>query len=272
MLPHIFTHLDEMPLTSSGKVNRKALPEVDLYAIDTDVEYVAPTTAQEKVLVSAIEITLGINKVGIMDNFFDIGGDSLKAIELISKLENQGYHTDTKTIFDCDTVKELAEKLVTAQNHHEAVEILGDIPATTAQMRVYTSKSMNSDSTTYNVPYIFKVDSVDIDRLQNAVDAMLSRHEILRTHFENKDGNIIQVINDNAECKVELWNSDNINAFIRPFNLSKAPLLHVGVYENTIMIDMHHIITDGSSMPIFLNELNELYMGRSLENAPVQYK
>ncbi len=272
MLPHICTHLDEMPLTSSGKINRKALPEVDLYAIDTDVEYVAPVTEQEKILVSAIEATLGVDKVGIMDNFFDIGGDSLKAIELISKLEKQGYHTDTKTIFDCDTVKELAEKLVTAQNHHEAVEIAGDIPATAAQMRVYTAQNMNSDSTTYNVPYVFKAEQVDIDRLQKAVDAMIVRHEILRTHFENKDGNIIQVINDNSECKVEFLNSDDINAFMRPFDLSKAPLLRVGVYENTVMIDMHHIITDGSSMPIFLNELNELYMGRSLENTPVQYK
>ena len=272
MLPHIFTYLDEMPLTSSGKINRKALPEVDLYAIDADVEYIAPVTVQEKILASAIEATLGIDKVGVMDNFFDIGGDSLKAIELISKLEKQGYHTDTKTIFDCDTVKELAEKMVVAQNHHEVVEIVGDIPATAAQMRVYTSQSMNSDSTTYNVPYVFKADGVDINRLQKAVDAMFSRHEILRTHFENKDGNIIQVINDTAECKVDLLNSDDINTFVRPFDLSKAPLLRVGVYENTVMIDMHHIITDGSSMPIFLNELNELYMGRSLDNAPVQYK
>ena len=130
----------------------------------------------------------------------------------------------------------------------------------------------DSDSTTYNVPYIFKADSVNIDRLQKAIDAMLSRHEILRTHFENKDGNIIQVINDNAECKVECLNCADVNAFIHPFDLSKAPLLRVGVYENTVMIDMHHIITDGSSMPVFLSELNELYMGRSLENAPVQYK
>ncbi len=272
MLPHIFTHLDEMPLTSSGKINRKALPEVDLYAIDTDVEYVAPTTEQEKILASAIEATLGIDNVGIMDNFFDIGGDSLKAIELISRLEKQGYHTDTKTIFDCDTVKEISEKLVVTQNHHEAVKIVGDIPATAAQMRVYTAQSMNSNSTTYNVPYVFKADGVDINRLQKAVDAMLSRHEILRTHFENKGGNIIQVINDTAKCKVKIMNNGDINAFIRPFELSQSPLLRVGVYENTVMIDMHHIITDGSSMPIFLNELNELYMGRSLDNIPVQYK
>ena len=272
MLPHICTHLDEMPLTSSGKINRKALPEVDLYAIETDVEYVAPTTEPEKILVSAIEATLGIDKVGVLDNFFDVGGDSLKAIELNSKLEKQGYHTDTKTIFECDTVKELAEKLTITETEQEMYDYSGDIPATDAQMRVYTAQSMNSDSTTYNVPYVFKVDDVDIDRLQNAVNKLIARHESLRTHFENKDGNIIQIINDSAECTVEILGSDDITAFIRPFDLSKAPLLRVGVYENTIMVDMHHIITDGSSMPIFLNELNELYMGRKIENTPVQYK
>ena len=272
MLPHICTHLDEMPLTSSGKINRKALPEVDLYAIEADVEYVAPTTEQEKILVSAIEATLGIDKVGVMDNFFDVGGDSLKAIELNSKLERNGYHTDTKTIFECDTIKELAEKLTVTETEQEPFEYSGDIPATDAQMRVYTAQSMNSDSTTYNVPYVFKVDSVDIYRLQNAVNQLIARHESLRTHFKNKDGNIIQIINDNAECMVEVLNNDDINAFIRPFDLSKSPLLRVGVYENTIMVDMHHIITDGGSAPVFLNELNELYMGRSIENTPVQYK
>ncbi len=272
MLPHICTRLDEMPLTSSGKINRKTLPEVDLYAIDTDAEYVAPVTEQEKILVSAIEVTLGIDKVGIMDNFFDVGGDSLKAIELISKLEKQGYHTDTKTIFECDNIKELAEKLTAIEAKQEAFDYSGDIPATDAQMRVYTAQSMNSDSTTYNVPYVFKVDSIDIDRLQNAVDKLVARHESLRIHFENKDGNIIQIINDNAECNVEILDSDDVSAFICPFDLGVAPLLRVGVYENTIMADMHHIITDGGSMPVFLNELNELYMGRSIESAPVQYK
>lgn len=272
MLPHICAQIDEMPLTSSGKINRKALPEVDLYAIDTDVEYVAPTTEKELILVLAIQATLGIDKVGIMDNFFDLGGDSLKAIELISKLEKQGYHTDTKTIFECDTVKELAEKLTVKETEQETFDYPGDIPATDAQMRVYTAQSMNSDSTTYNVPYVFKVESVNIDRLQKAVDKLVARHESLRTYFENKDGNIVQIINDKAECKVGLLSSDDITAFIRPFDLGAAPLLRVGVYKNTIMIDMHHIITDGGSMPIFLNELNELYMGRGIETAPIQYK
>lgn len=272
MLPHIFTHMDVMPLTTSGKINRNALPEVDLYALDSTVEYIAPQTEKEKVLASAIAQILKIEAVGLADDFFNLGGDSLKAIELISKLDKQGYHTDTKTIFACDTVKELAEKLTAADEAEEVFDYPADIPATPAQMRVYTAQSMNADSTMYNVPYVFRTKEVEVDRLQKAINALLERHEILRTCFENKDGTIIQVVDEKAVCNVEQLASDDILAFVRPFDLTKAPLIRVGVYENTVMIDMHHIVTDGGSMPVFLRELNELYMGRTLDTMPVPYK
>lgn len=272
MVPHIITHLEEIPLTSSGKVNRKALPEVDLNVIDTMVEYVAPKTEKEVCLVHMLEDILGIEKVGILDNFFDVGGDSLKAIELISKLEKQGYHTEIKTIFALETIKELADALVETESKKEDTECIGDIPATDAQMRIYTSQNMQQDSTTYNVPYVFKADDIDIQQLQKAVDKLIARHEILHTYFENKDGHIMQLVDEEARCEVEKLASDDISTFIRPFELSKAPLVHIGVYDKTVMIDMHHIITDGSSMPIFIKELNELYTGRELKNTPIQYK
>ncbi|MGN0178905.1 MAG: amino acid adenylation domain-containing protein, partial [Monoglobaceae bacterium] len=109
MLPHIFTHLDEMPLTSSGKINRKALPEVGLYAIDTTAEYVAPENEQQKEICRLIESVLGCEKVGINDNFFDIGGDSLKAIEFVSEAHNEGIYFKLQNVFDYPTVKALNE-------------------------------------------------------------------------------------------------------------------------------------------------------------------
>ncbi len=271
MLPHICTRLDEMPITSSGKINRKSLPEVDLYATQTDVEYVAPTTEKEKSLVSAIESTLSIDKVGIMDNFFDVGGDSLKAIELISKLEKQGYHTDTKTVFDCETVKELADKLTVQEVESVAVEYGNVISATAAQMRVYTAQSMDENSTLYNIPYAFKVDTLDAQRLENAVNKLIERHGSLRTHFENQDGHIVQVIDDNTRITVTELESAELSTFVTPFDLTKSPLIRVGYYKNTVIIDMHHIICDGGTMPVFFRELNELYMGRPLTEIAVQY-
>ena len=272
MLPHIFTHLEEMPMTSSGKISRKTLPEIDLSNIKTAVDFVEPKNEAERNLVDSVKAVLNCEKVSTLDNFFDVGGDSLKAIELTSQLESRGYEVQVKTIFECETIQELAKELSVAENSQENFDYSGDIPATDAQMRVYTAQSMNSDSTTYNVPYVFKVEDVEIKRLQNAVNKLIARHESLRTHFENKDGKIIQVIDEAADCKVEELKSYDITDFIRPFDLSKSPLLRIGVYGNTVITDMHHIITDGGSMPVFFKELNELYMGRELKNKAVQYK
>ena len=107
MLPHIFTHIVEMPLTSSGKLNRKALPEIDLNCIYRDAEHVAPKTQLEKELCGLMKIVLGLDSVGITDNFFDFGGDSLKAIEFVSKAHNEGIYFSLQNVFDYPTVKSL---------------------------------------------------------------------------------------------------------------------------------------------------------------------
>ena len=295
MLPHIFTHLAEMPLTSSGKISRKTLPEIDLENIETAVEFVAPKTEAEVALVDSIKDVLSCERVSILDNFFDIGGDSLKAIELTSQLESRGYEVQVRTIFDCETIQELAKELTVKAVATVKVEYGNVMPATPAQMRVYTAQSVNADLTLYNIPYVFKVESLDVDKLQFAINKLIERHESLRTHFENQNGHIMQVIDDTAECKVEQIKGSSeetilpsanesqtpsftqggldevVNSFICPFDLEKSPLLRVGYHENTVMIDIHHIISDGGTMPVFFKELNELYMGRELEDNAVQY-
>lgn len=271
MLPHIFTHLEAMPLTSSGKVNRKALPEVDLSEIATTAEYTAPKTEQEIVLCTAVQTVLRVEKVGTADNFFDLGGDSLKAIELIAALERTGYSTEVKTVFAADTLGELAQHLIVAEAEQEVAIPTDPVPATDAQVRVYTAQAM-AGGTAYNVPYVFQVKQLDPEKLQAAISELVTRHESLRTRFENRDGQIMQIVEDTANCSIETLDSGDISAFIRPFDLETAPLLRVGYCQNTVMVDMHHIITDGGSMPVFLRELNELYMGREINERPVQYR
>ena len=113
-------------------------------------------------------------------------------------------------------------------------------------------------------------EDLDVDRLEKAINSLISRHESLRTHFENRDGQVVQVINEEASIEVIKLESDKPDNFIRPFDLRKAPLIRAGYYENTVMIDIHHIIADGSSVAVFFKELNELYMGRELKET-VQY-
>jgi len=271
MLPHIFTYLPEMPLTSSGKTDRNRLPEVDLEHISTEVEYVAPKTEQEKLLAECICNVMDIGKVSVLDNFFDIGGDSLKAIELTAKLEELGYTAEIKTIFSCKDIRELAKKLEAKESREEEKTKYGSVlPATAAQMRVYTSQMLNSDSAHYNIPSAFKAKELEPKRLEEALNKLIERHESLRTHFENIDGNIVQVIEDTANIKLEKLESDEVKSFNTSFNLSKAPLIKAGYYKNTVIIIAHHIIADGESLRVIFRELNELYMGRKLP-ATVQY-
>lgn len=272
MVPHILVPIAEIPITNNGKVNYKMLPEIDLSATTAVTEFVMPQTEKEKFLTAAIESVLGISRVGISDNFFDLGGDSLKAVELIARLEENDYYTDAKTIFSCDTVKGLAESIVMKQTEGKQTKVLGEITATSAQMRVYTAQSMQIDSTVYNMPYAFKVKDFDVDRFWHAIAELLKRHEILRTYFVNEEGEIVPHVEEHVSFTLEQIEDGNVSAFIRPFDLSKAPLLRAGYYENTIVIDIHHIIADGSSMPVILHELNELYMGRSLDDITVSYQ
>lgn len=112
MLPHIFTVLNEMPLTSSGKVNRKALPEIDLNCVESSTVYVKPEGELEKQLAKLMEQALGYAPVGRNDHFFDLGGDSLKAIEMISKAHTEGIYVSLQNVFDYPTVQQLADCIV----------------------------------------------------------------------------------------------------------------------------------------------------------------
>lgn len=111
MMPHIFTVLSVMPLTPSGKINRKALPEVDLTNVSNDVEYIPPQTDMQRALASIMENILNYSPIGLHDNFFDLGGDSLKAIELVSKAHREGIYFNLQDVFDNLTLEQLCESI-----------------------------------------------------------------------------------------------------------------------------------------------------------------
>ena len=109
MLPHVYFHLDEMPLTSSGKINRRGLPEIDLENILCNMEYVAPESSMQGKVCKIMEEVLGTSPIGIEDNFFDLCGDSLNAIELVSTAHNEGIYFNLQNVFDFPTIKELCK-------------------------------------------------------------------------------------------------------------------------------------------------------------------
>ncbi|MCS4483384.1 condensation domain-containing protein [Clostridium botulinum] len=147
---------------------------------------------------------------------------------------------------------------------------------------MYTLQQFDKDSTAYNMPIVFELEGkVDKNKIEETFRKLTERHDALRTHFETLDEQIIQKLQTDYKFQLACSNEngnieDIINKFIRPFNLEKAPLFRVGLIENKektyLLIDMHHIISDGVSMSILIKEFTEIYNGKNLEPLKLQYK
>uniref|UniRef100_UPI001EFA0991 amino acid adenylation domain-containing protein n=1 Tax=Bacillus wiedmannii TaxID=1890302 RepID=UPI001EFA0991 len=287
MIPSYFMEMDMIPLTNNGKVNRNALPEPDATGLISS-DYEAPQTVIQKDLVAVWKNVLGVSSIGIHDNFFDLGGHSLKATAVISEI-HKVLHIEVplKEIFMNPTIKELSRFIETsAENPYEKIEPCMEsefYETSSAQKRMYTFQQVEKKSTTYNMPGIFELEGeVHHDQLENAFKQLVQRHEGLRTYFETVDGEILQKVQPFQQFHLdykmiqETDVTEMTKRFIQPFELDKAPLFRVEILENNsdkyLLIDMHHIISDGVSMSILIKELTKLYNGESLEPLRLQYK
>ncbi|WP_278286427.1 MULTISPECIES: non-ribosomal peptide synthetase [Clostridium] len=291
MIPAYFIKLESMPLTPNGKVDRKALPEPD-GKINTGVKYEAPRNELEKQLVEIWEDVLDVCDIGINDNFFEIGGHSLKATTLIGRIYKKlNIEVPLKEIFSRGSIKGLSEYIESInKTEYEAIERVEEqecYEASSAQKRMYMLQELDKDSTAYNVPGSLEVlGKFEIERMQEAFIKLIERHETLRTSFYTVDNKIVQMVNKASEIQFEIEKievrteeeiQEKIKEFIRPFDLGTAPLLRAAVIkleeERYIMIfDMHHIVSDGISMSILTKEISQLYIGKDLGELKVQYK
>ncbi|MCW1242733.1 amino acid adenylation domain-containing protein, partial [Bacillus pretiosus] len=285
MIPSYFVQVEEMPLTSNGKLNRKALPEQKVNEISN--EYEAPRSNVEKILVEVWSEVLGLEKVGINDNFFEVGGHSLKATVLLSKIHKALNKDMTlNEIFSLPTIKEqskyLEEKEENVYSKIEKMEYGGIYGASSAQKRMYMLQQFDKNSTAYNMPVVFELGGdISKKKIEETFRNLIIRHEALRTYFETNEDEIVQRIDNSYEFKLEIKQNQEdidivINNFVRPFDLSETPLLRVEFVENKektyLLIDMHHIISDGVSASILVNEFKDLYEGKDLKPLQLQYK
>lgn len=354
MVPSFFIFLEKLPLTGTNKVDRKALQEMNPTA-QTAAHYIAPTDEIEVGMVQIWTEVLGLEGIGIEDNFFALGGHSLKATALILKV-NKKWNVDIplRQIFLTPTVKALANYVRTAQSEATMTEVAaGDgvttaelaqlrmitresereyYPVSSGQKRLYLLNQLAPESTGYNMPRIMQVSgNIDPARLAAAFQALVNRHAILRTAFVAQAGEIVQKVLpqvDFAMAYQEISPAEaekHMAGFVRPFDLTQAPLLRVtllklcagygkdnhttdtnttdnhttdthttntnitdthttdthilptaaagtqAIHRYTLMFDMHHIISDGISMNIFIRDLICLYDGRALPELPYQY-
>ena len=287
MVPTFIMQLDELPLNINGKVDRKSLP---LPNISTEKEIILPRNEIDSNIISCLTNILNIDKISITDSFFSLGGDSLSAISFSSKLsEKLGLNISVQDIFEYPIIKDLSDYISTLTekrtiNIITRAEKMEYYPLSSAQKRIYYSSNLDNNSTLYNIAGGIIVDKIlDVEKLQECFYTLINRHEALRTHFDIKNNEVVQIIDDKVDFKLDLDSFDTTDLnkiytdFVKPFDLSKAPLFRTKLVKlkddkMLLLLDMHHIISDGTSLGILLQELCDLYNNKELKEKQIDYK
>ncbi|MFY0565971.1 non-ribosomal peptide synthase/polyketide synthase [Archangium lansingense] len=303
MLPSAFVHLDALPLTSNAKVDRKALPAPD-GALSSTAEYVAPRSETEQRLASLWCEVLRVQRVGLHDNFFTLGGHSLLATQVISRIRAAfDVELPLRSLFETPTLEALARAIETTTRSTPALPPLRPVsrqqplPLSFAQQRLWFLDQLVPDSALYNMPAPLRLEgTLDTVALECSLSELLRRHEVLRTTFPSDSGQPLQVIAPPAPIALERTDLSALPAHEReaearrlleeesrkPFSLARGPLLRALLLklsdtEHMLLLNMHHIISDGWSMSVLAREVAALYEAFSsgqpspLPELPVQY-
>jgi amino acid adenylation domain-containing protein len=291
MIPSYFMELEKLPLNPNGKIDKKALPEPAIAAVE---KYIAPGDETEKKLVEIGAEVLRVDKKAIsMDmDFFEIGGHSLSAAMLVSKINKEfDVKVPLAEVFRSPTFIELSEYVRSAEgdkNKHvpvEPVEKREYYRLSSAQTRLYIVQQLDLESTGYNIPGTIPLSKApDTSRLEETFEKLIGRYESFRTSIEIVDDEPVQRISHDVDFAIEYYSPGSkesevekiIEDFVRPFDLSKPPLLRVGLLitreNNILLVDMHHIISDGTSHELLKEEYLSLYDGKKLPGLRLQYK
>ncbi len=279
-----------LPLTPSGKLDKKALPEPEW--TKTENLYVAPRDALETKLCELWARVLGVERVGVHDNFFALGGHSLTAVKLMSAVRSElGVHIPLASLFQRPTVAQLAQRVSEASPQTAELARVsrdGPLEASAAQQAMWLLERLMPGTASRHISDTsLLLGPVDVTALSKAIDALGARHESLRTRFEEADGKLLQVIEpprtgwleviDLSQLKPEAADAEAARLAeqtkLEPFDLSAGPLwrarlLRLAPQRHVWSMVMHHIITDAASVAIFYEELRDLYI-KSPQLAPL---
>jgi amino acid adenylation domain-containing protein len=295
MIPSYFVPLDNIPLSPGGKVDRKALPEPGLTMLRK--EYAAPTGEIEEKLVKIWSDVLGMRDretpaIGIDNNFFELGGHSLNATRVIARMHREfRVNFGMSELYDIPTIRGIARYIDGLETSRftgiAAAEAKTYYSLSAAQNRLYLVHRGDPEGTGYNISALMLLEGKpEKEKFADTFKKLVERHESFRTTFKMIAGEAKQQVHDPAsiEFNIEYYERGNreeetgiIRGFMRSFDLTKAPLLRVGLIErgeeaHILMVDMHHIISDGISLEIFKWEFMELYAGKELPQLKIQYK
>ncbi|MBE8991384.1 amino acid adenylation domain-containing protein, partial [Nostoc sp. LEGE 12450] len=296
MIPSSFVLLEKLPLTPNGKIDRRALPEP---SNELSEKYVAPRTPIEEILAVIWQEVLKVELVGRHDNFFELGGHSLLGIQFISRVRSKlKVEIPLRSLFAAPTIAELAPLIGQLQQQHIELSVPPilrrlentEIPLSYAQQRLWFLDQLESNSASYNIPIGLRlVGNLNIAALEQSLKEFIHRHEALRTNFVTVDGQAVQIIQTRANWTVTVVDlqlptlvlseaSDSAEVTeqktaaqkllqqkaIEPFDLAhdaliRATLVMLSPTEQWLLVCMHHVVSDGWSIGVFIKELEALY-------------
>jgi amino acid adenylation domain-containing protein len=295
MIPSYFIQLEKMPLTASGNVNRKILEALEIKRTpdqDDDI----PANEIENKLHEIWQKVLGIEKSKISTgaNFFQLGGHSLKAIMLASRIHKAlDVQLPLTEVFNRPTIKEMAQSInELTKDQYETIKPVEEkeyYEMSSAQERLYTVQQLDENTTRFNISGAIQLQGPVIkSKVEETYKKLIWRHDSFRTSFQLKDDEPVQVIHPSVDFGIEYYDlSDQkeqepgvekiIESFFRHFDLIQPPLLRIGMIKlaeekHILMNEMHHIISDGISFWVMLKEFLELYTGGELPPLRLQYK
>ncbi|QDG60834.1 amino acid adenylation domain-containing protein [Pseudomonas sp. NIBRBAC000502773] len=296
MVPAHLIFLERMPLNPNGKLDRQALPKPD--ASQAQQVWVAPVTELEQQVAAVWADILGAERVGLADHFFEMGGHSLLAMQVVSRLRQVlGREVPLKLVFEQPRLEGFATALqaLEAREGEQAPALLAvgreqPLPLSYAQERQWFLWQLDPSSAAYHIPSALRLKgALDISALQRSFDALVARHESLRTCVQEHADGARQVIRPDATVPIRLGKVDEADLqaqveaeIARPFDLQQGPLLRVTLLrlaedDHVLVLVQHHIVSDGWSMQVMVDELVQLYaafsQGRApqLPGMPIQY-
>ncbi|MEH2129243.1 MAG: amino acid adenylation domain-containing protein, partial [Nostoc sp.] len=305
MIPNAFVILESLPLTPNGKIDRRALRAPDFHSEGTD-KFVAPRTPVEEILAFIWTQVLRVEPIGIHDNFFELGGHSLLATQLISRIRTSlKVEIPLRSLFAQGTIAELSQNIQQLQQQNlelSAPPILArvenaEIPLSYAQQRLWFLDQFEPNSASYNISIALRlVGTLNQTALEQSLIEIIHRHEALRTNFITVDGKAAQIIQTETNWTVAIVDLQHSplteleiatkqlvqQQALLPFDLAsealiRATLLVLSGTEHVLLVCMHHVVSDGWSMGVFVEELTALYNAYSIGQPspllpmPIQY-
>ncbi|MGE5343973.1 MAG: amino acid adenylation domain-containing protein [Candidatus Omnitrophota bacterium] len=274
MMPSYFVNLERFPLNPHGKIDRQALPDPMEASIEEHIPYVPPRDAMEKLMSEIWEKVLGKSTIGINENFFMMGGDSIKSIQIISRLNNAGYKLEMRDLFQYPVISELAPRVKKIVHIPDQNPVCGIIPMTPIQKWFFQNHSIDSHHFNQAVMFDSK-DGFDADAIRAIFTKIQEHHDAFRITYKMENGEMIQInhgLNHPLSLEViDLKNRDDsrrllearVNEIQRSVDLENGPLMKLALFHlddgDRLLIVIHHLVVDGVSWRIVFEDLETLY-------------